>query len=490
MPPPRPVGLPRLSAAPDPDGSGRIIDAEGREVRLRGVNVNALAEYWAGRDGVPTVFPIGDDDPETIAGTGWNVVRLLLSWSEVEPRPGEYDEGYLEDVAGAVEEFAAVGVYTIIDLHQDAWGPTLAAPDGTTCPEGSRPALGWDGAPGWATLDGGASRCAPGGTRELSPAVMAAWAAFFADEAGPGGVGIQQRYVSMLAHVAGVFAAEDAVAGIDLMNEPGALGAGQPAALSRLYERAGPAIRRAERAAGGKPHLLLFEPPAIWSATGSGPPPPFAHDDDFVYAPHIYTGGFTGGPIPASAFETARAEARIFGGVPVLSGEWGADPGRAGPDGDGYFSDHQRLQDRFGVSATLWTWRESCGDPHKVDPFRQGDTPEVWGLFEVDCRTNEVAGLRRALRADLQRGWVRAAPGRLATVEWDSVARTLVARGADSEAGTGLVAWLPCTSPDDVDAAPETDGLAQVTVRRAPGGGCLLRTEAVEATWTLRADTR
>ena len=477
------VRLSRLSAAPDPDGAGRIVDADGREVRLRGVNVNALAEYWSGHPDFPTVFPLAGDDPEAIAGLGFNAVRLLLSWSRVEPEPGSYDEAYLDEVAAAVERFADVGMYTILDLHQDAWGPTLAAPEGTTCPEGSTPALGWDGAPGWATLDGGASRCAPGGTRELNPAVMAAWDAFFADAPGPGGVGIQQRYVDMLAHVAGTFAGDDEVAGIDLMNEPGAFGE-NVAALSRLYERAIPAIRTAEEEAGGERHLVLFEPPALWSSVGSGPPPPFTHDDGVVYAPHLYTGGFTGGAITAAAFDTAVAEARGLGGVPLLSGEWGAGPERAGPAGDGYFVDHQDLQDRYGVSATLWTWRESCGDPHKVQAYRDGEVPEVWGLFDVDCRTNEVRGKREALAGDLRRGWVRVAPGRLESVEWDAGASRLAAAGVGAARGQGLAAWLPCESPDEV-TEPDVEGLREVAVVDAPGGGCLVRAEATATSWTL-----
>lgn len=480
------VALPRLSAEADPDGTGRIVDADGREVRLRGVNVNALAEYWSGRDDAPTVFPLAEDDPEAIAGTGWNTVRLLLSWSRIEPRPGDYDDAYLREAAEVVDRFAAVGVYSIIDLHQDAWGLTLAAPDGTTCPDGQTPALGWDGAPGWATLDGDAPRCTPGGIRELSPAVMAAWEAFFTDAPGPGGVGLAERYVAMLAHVAGSFAPDDAVAGIDVMNEPGALNEDQAAALSRLYERAVEAIRIAEDEAGAEPHLVLFEPPALWSSVGSGPPPPFAHDGQVVYAPHIYTGGFTNGPIGSGAFETALEEARTFGGVPVLSGEWGADPARAGPEGDGYFLDHQRLQDSYGVSATLWTWRESCGDPHKIEAHRNDEVPEVWGLFDVDCRTNEVEGRRTALVEDLRRGWVRAAPGTLAETAWDPDTGELTASGSGAEPGIDLLAWMPCESPGDVEVAA-IEGLGAPEVVAGPGGGCVLTAPAEGDRWSLAA---
>lgn len=124
--------LPALHAEPDPVNGGRIVDSEGREVLLRGVNVNALAEYWEGTD-FRTTFPLKRDDPARMASIGWNAVRLLLSWSKVEPEPGEYDEAYLDRVAKVVDRLADVGIYTIIDLHQDAWGATLAGSPDEPC---------------------------------------------------------------------------------------------------------------------------------------------------------------------------------------------------------------------------------------------------------------------------------------------------------------------------------------------------------------------
>jgi endoglycosylceramidase len=421
----------KLHAQPDPDNGGRIVDARGRQVLLRGVNVNALAEYWQGSP-FPTTFPIARKDPERIAAVGWNTVRLLVSWSRVEPQPGVYDEAYLAQVSATVKRFERVGVYTIVDFHQDAWGATLAAPDGQICPPESQPALGWDGAPGWATIDNGLPRCAAGGVREANPAVQRAWQAFFADEQG-----IQSRYVAMLAYVAARFRARAAVAGYDLMNEPNAFGPAAERQLSDFYARAVAAIRDA-----GSRQLVLFEPSALFSATGRGAPPDFPHDDNVVYAPHVYTGGFDGGPITRDAFQEARDEAKGFGGAPVLSGEWGADPDRAKPGGDSYFLDHQRLQDEFGFSAALWTWRESCGDPHKVGDSRAGSTPKPWGEFDVDCSTNRVTGERKDLIGQLGRGYVRAAPG-LEKTTWDPAGRALTASGVAPRRAAPIVAFLP-----------------------------------------------
>ena len=127
---------------------------------MRGVNVNAFVEYWQ-YGAFATTFPFTSADARSIAGTGWNAVRLLVSWSRIEPAPGQYDDQYLAQVRDAVHVLASQGVYSIIDLHQDAWGPTLAAPPGTRVSgrAGSGVRLGRCSRLGHARR--GASRCVP-----------------------------------------------------------------------------------------------------------------------------------------------------------------------------------------------------------------------------------------------------------------------------------------------------------------------------------------
>lgn len=480
--------LPALHAEPDPVNGGRIVDAEGREVLLRGVNVNALAEYWA-YGSLPTTFPFTEGDADLIAGIGWNTVRLLLSWSRVEPQPGVYDDIYIDQVRAVVDALAARGIYSIIDLHQDAWGPTLAAEPGQACPPGQNPAFGWDGAPGWATFDGDNPRCTQiAEIRETSAAVRAAFVAFWNDQEGPGGIGIRTRYVRMLGELAARFAKEAAVAGYDIMNEPNAFPSdrppNEPAALADLYSDALAEIRRREQEAGGFAHLIFFEPSALWSAFGNGAPPDFARDRDVVYAPHIYTGGFDGGPITRAAFQVARDEAAGFGGAPVLSGEWGADPRRGQADGDGYFLNHQALQDEFRFGATLWTWRESCGDPHKAADVRAGRVPYVWGEFDVDCSNgqNTVQGLR-PLVLQLTRAYVRAAPGQLDTSLYDPDTGSLNASGDNAEPGQELLIFYPSSQYDI--AVINGDGLDRIEVLPAPGDNSYVVAVANGGSWEI-----
>ncbi len=478
------AALPRLKAVPDPVNGGRIVDSKGREVLLRGVNVNSLGQYWQGTSVKPTL-PLDKRDPGRISRIGWNTVRLIVSWSRVEPRPGRYDEAYLATVAKWVRRLGRHGVYTIIDLHQDAWGATLAAPDDQICASGER-AFGWDGAPGWATLDDGQPRCF-NGSREINPAVKAAWNNFFANSPAADGVGIQTHYVRMLRRIARTFAKNSAVAGIDVMNEPNTLDANQTELLGPFYARALKSIRQGERAGRGFRHLFFFEPGVLWDILGSGPPPAFKHDSQIVYSPHLYKGsiGVTGPPDQAS-FVTAREEAKAFGGAPVVTGEWGGAPARATGGPDDYFLVHQSMQDEFGYGAMLWTWKQSCGDPHAATHDPEAATPlPPWNVFRMDCSGggNRIIGIDKPLVRDLRRGYVRRAPGRLASMAWDPAGMTLVAsgRGATRKQGR-LEAFIPLW-PNGVRAS-RRKGLSRIKITRI-GAGSIVSFRAAPGRWKL-----
>lgn len=474
--------LPALRAVPDAEHGGRFVDAEGRHVILRGVNVNSFVEYWQGTE-FPTTFPFGEEDAEMMAAIGWNVVRLLASWSRVEPEPGVYDEEYIATLHQAVRTLEAHGIYSLIDLHQDAWGPTLAAAPEEICTGPNSPAFGWDGAPGWATLDGGRPRCTPG-QREFSPAVIAAFRAFWDDAPGPGGIGIRTRYVAMLGHLAGRFAGDTAVAGFDVMNEPNAFSLRDEANLAALHGEAIAAIRAAQAHIDGPGHTVVFEPSAAW-AIFRVRPYDFPRDDNIAYSPHLYQGGLDAGPV-APQFADARADAAAFDGAPVLTGEWGSGPDRAADPNDAYFREHQRLQDDYLYGATLWTWRESCGDPHKAADYRDGRNPYVWGLFEVDCRTNEILGVRTPLRDQLTRAYVRAAPGRLTAMHYDPSTGVATASGVDAPRGRELLAYYPAS----LHGAPRLsgEGLDRLRATEAPGGNVYVAARTTAASWSLRIE--
>ncbi len=480
------AALPALSAVPGADEVGRIVDSDGREVLLRGVNVNAHVEYWQYDPERFTTYPFTEEDADLIAAMGWNLVRLLLSWSRVEPDPGFYDEAYLDEVADSVALLRARGVYTLIDLHQDAWGPYLVAPPDEPCPSGTRPAGGWDGAPEWATFDGDRLRC-ESGERELVPAVQAAWKAFMDDVEGPGGVGIRTRYAQMFGHVVARFAKDDSVAGYDVMNEPNVFAPGQETQLTELYQDCLEAMRAAEDTVGAPRRLFFFEPSIAWHAVGLPAPPPFDHDDQVVYAPHVYQEGINAGTLEEGFAKAANDAMMLYGGAPVVTGEWGSSPTRAADPEDDYFERHLGEQERYRFGATLWTWREACGDAHKYNDVRDGRVPYVWGFFEVDCETNTIDGPRTALREVMRKMTVRFAPGPLNEVVWSPDDRGLSASGEDAPAGDRLEVWVPNGDPSAVDI--EASGLKPVE-SVSWFGGTLFYANADGGPWSIQLAAR
>src|SRR5581483_5389325 len=100
-----------------------------------------------------------------MARLGFDVVRLNLAWSALEPSPGAFDAAYVARVRRAVRAAVSHGMYTVLDMHQDAWGKSVGTPAEAVCPPLTQRARGWDGAPAWATITDGWTTCDVGGVR-------------------------------------------------------------------------------------------------------------------------------------------------------------------------------------------------------------------------------------------------------------------------------------------------------------------------------------
>jgi endoglycosylceramidase len=83
-----------------------MADSTGRVVMFHGVNmVNKLPPY------TPAAAGFGEVDAKLIADAGWNVVRVGVLYSGVEPSPGTYDEPYLNRIAETVDLLGKYGVF-------------------------------------------------------------------------------------------------------------------------------------------------------------------------------------------------------------------------------------------------------------------------------------------------------------------------------------------------------------------------------------------
>lgn len=474
----------RLEGGDDP----RIVDAGGRQVLLRGVNLNTLADYGQANPDLDPNLPYDEADFAEMATLGFDVVRLLLSWSRLEPEPGEIDADYLAEVHEAVDAAAEQGLYTVLDVHQDAFSKYVASPEGTTCPAGQSPGRGWDGAPEWATLTDGASTCTSDtGGRESAGAVVAAWNNFWANTDG-----IQDRLVDVWERLGEEFGADPAVAGYDLLNEPG-FGPGVDgtnAALGEFYGRAIEAVRRGEAAAGADaPHLVFVEPVILWSGLGDAPVPTgFTEDPDVVFSPHLYAESISAPTVTiAEGFDNAAARAAELG-TTFWVGEYGwfGDPDEQA----GLVQEYARQEDRHLVGGAWWQWRQACGDPHSVGEPPAYEPPDVLvHLHRTSCPDGEDLGLTQPWATTLSRTYPRAAPGRLTRLRNDAATGAARIRGEGE--GT-LVLWVPdrdlgvpLVSASDGAAATITAGTGGYRVEVPVQGAYEVRvtpTDALQAT--------
>jgi endoglycosylceramidase len=459
--------------------AARIEDDLGRTVLLRGVNVNSLGDYYQEAPDLPPTLPLTEADVAQIAAHGFDVIRLILSWSAIEPSPGRIDRAYLDRIARVVGWARTHDVYVLLDLHQDAWGKAVATPDGVTCPAPLEPAVGWDGAPAWATALAGTAATCRLGQREVSPAVQASFTALYADVLG---TGLQGHLAASWAAVARRFAAEPAVAGYDLLNEPNpglAPGVDDAVLLGLLYGRLLDAIRSAEGSArGGYEHIGFFEPAVV---TGSLPIPiPLAAlvgDGNLVYAPHLYQESI--GLLPGTiedGFQAAATAAAAYG-TTFFSGEWGwfGDP----------TADQSKLEryaaqeDAYRIGGTWWQWAQACGDPHAVPARHQRPPCAGRSRYSDGLVTRPAANV-----AVLTRAYPRAVPGQLRRVHADVATGALAVDGVADRAGASADLWVPerCTAP----AVTGSGNVGPASRRSVPGGWRLEVPVRTAAAYTIR----
>jgi endoglycosylceramidase len=219
-----------------------ITDRQGRTVILHGWNmVNKLPPYR------PAAVGFGRDDARFLRRHGFNTVRLGIIHKGLEPRPGTYDGRYLRSIKRTTRQLRRRGIQVLLDFHQDMYNERFNG----------------EGEPDWAVVGDAATLPAVPdqgfpANYLIMPALWRAYDHFWANAAGPGGVGLQDRYAAAWRHVAKRFRKTRGVMGYNLFNEPwpGTLWptCAQPlgcplsdARLEAFHERVIAAIRRADR---------------------------------------------------------------------------------------------------------------------------------------------------------------------------------------------------------------------------------------------------
>ena len=408
------LAAPAADAAPAaPLGhAGRwITDAQGRVVILHGLNVVAKRPPYA-----PDALGFGADDAEFLARNGLEAVRLGIMYTSVEPSPGVYDDAYIDRILRTQRLLAAAGVFSLIDFHQDSYNERF---DG-------------QGFPDWAVQDDGLPSVGYPLAQFVGLGHNRAWDHFWANDPGPGGVGLQDRYAAALRHVAERFRGERHVLGYDVINEPwpgtvwptcaNNVVCPQHVQLAAFYKRVTAAIRQAD-----PEHLVWYEPNLL-AGSGGAIDLPALGDPRAGLSFHTYClfaalgGGVDFAPVCPTleqvVFDQAQAHSAATGAALLLT-EFGSTKDTA------VLKRIAAGADRAGVGWMEWTYNSNGVTDFAGTPSLVRDPKQPPRGTNVD--------------ADQLRALVRAAPravaGTPASFSFDPATREFALRYSTARAG-------------------------------------------------------
>ncbi len=113
----------------------KFVDSHGRERIFVGMNVVDKTPYTPGF--VDHGFSKDMYWIDEFHKKGFNIIRLGMTWSVVEPEKGKYNDEYLNSIEKIMDYCHEKGIYVYLDMHQDLY--SWKSGDG-------------DGAPDWATV--------------------------------------------------------------------------------------------------------------------------------------------------------------------------------------------------------------------------------------------------------------------------------------------------------------------------------------------------
>jgi len=363
----------------------QIAFGNGTIVVLRGVDLSGY-EYVS-----TAQWPHYQSDYATIASWGFNVVRLPISWENLEPRAGVYDDSYLQrlvdqDIAWAKQYH----IYIVLDLHQICWSSRF-----TSC-NGSYSA----GIPTWAVS----------GYSDNEQGLQLMIHDFFfglgpnGTRPSPSNPSMQQRFFSAWKHVASRYANESTIAAYDVLNEPSQgynyVDSNFTSRVVSFYTKAFDAIRAVD-----SHHILFWEDPT--DAAIQRP--------NVVYSPHYPQGSLSS--YVGTAELTARMQQIVAlsrkWNVPLFIGEWGMKA--SAPGVVQYINDSLSLYDSYSISAAWWDYEKGTftmnlfnadGTPRQilvrnlVRPFaRQITLPAILAMnYSQQVQSFEIGGVASPLQ--------------------------------------------------------------------------------------------
>jgi len=372
-----------------------ITDDHGRVVLIHAVNmVYKRPPYY------PKAIGFGKDDAQFLHRHGFNGVRLGVIYAGVEPKPGKYDNAYLDHIAATERTLDKNGVFSLLDFHQDLYNEKFQGE-------------GW---PDWAVQDDGLPNPHNGfPTNYLTnPALQHAFDHFWANDPGPGGVGLVDRYAAAWRHVAGRFRDTAGVLGYDLLNEPWPGSNWQPCInpagcpafdtgpLASMMRKTTDAIRKVDRR-----HLVWQEPNVLFNFGPQTHLPKIGSNSGFSFHDYCLDNSAPSCPTTEGlTFDNADQEAVKTDRALMLT-EFGAT------------NQHPRIQhivDLADQHLVSWMWWAYCGcdDPTTSGP---GD---VQAIVKNPRKPPKGSNVIRKKLALLERPYPQVTAGTPTSIDYDS----------------------------------------------------------------------
>jgi aryl-phospho-beta-D-glucosidase BglC (GH1 family) len=328
-----------------------IVDSSGNPILLRGVN---YLGYQCGR-----AVSHSESAYASFAQMGFNVVRLPISWANIEHIKDYFDITWLiwyvdQDVQWARK----YGIYIVLDMHQYNWASRF----------------GGCGAPDWSVAQ------YPPTEQGMREAVSDFWT----------DISLQAHLVMVWGKIASHYANEPTIAGYDLLNEPWVYSSVIPSLnashLDSFYTRVTAAIRAVDQN-----HILFLEPANMNTLNTS-------FDNKIVWSPHFYQLSFASKYYPQNltvlqADLAAKYQTFDLGSkTPMWIGEFGAfmTDGSA----DNWLKDAKALFDKYQIGWAWWAYPNPSDEYSIPDPV---PIPEFSGLA-VDVFSALAASIYLARR--------------------------------------------------------------------------------------------
>jgi len=476
-----------------------IADEEGRMVLLHGATPASLLEFGPSNSAAyplePAAYeggqcpankasskypPLCQADLAQMARLGFNLMRLPLSWSLLEPERGSFNQTYLDRVAQIVDWAGDEHIYVIVDIHQNGYSNYVGASDSSVD-------LGqYSGAPPWATITDGFASHVYQKQREVNPAVLEATTNFWYDRNG-----IQDEYLAALAFIAKRFRDDPVVVGYGIYNEP-LIGWGLPPGYEDLllfpfYRRAIDAITGAHDGlpcwsgffmpavcgyrglgAGDARHLIFLDTGLLREVTDfpTHLSMPVSSYPNVVLALHAYTHFYTidhllpnlvsSSSYPWGGYDQsyslAEHEARSMDAALFVT-EFGNPPGD-----DGRLLASQVVeQEIHRTGFAFWTWKENGSGP--------------WGVYAPPVASTDSSGCLRADREQLlARVYPRATADTSVTFRYDSGDGSFQLHASGRRGDPPTVVYVP----PEVSGSVNVSGGAEGSESDSPDGSRLV----------------